>query len=81
MSQETPIHWRNVFDVNKKLHGLMLDEFVQKVMPLTGYKYFLWNERVYKVIRSADSPGQYTCVDTGFTIEDLGRYPSEYLVY
>lgn len=75
---ECPIHWRNVFDAGKKLHGLMLGEFVQKIISLTGYKYFLWNDRVYKVVSTPHGCGY---VDTGKTIDDLGRYPDESFYY
>lgn len=59
---EFTLTWRDVFDC-KAIYG-HIDNIVSK-MSGTGYKYFVWNGRVYQLIANNDYKA------TGYLVEDL----------
>jgi hypothetical protein len=60
-----PVKWSNVLDFRYNWHGSR-DYFFRTVVEPSGYPYFLWNDRVYKVTKNSN-----WYEETEYTIDDL----------
>lgn len=60
------VSWRNVLDYRYNWHGSR-DSFFKTVVVPSGYPYFLWNDRVYKVTKD-----DKWYEETNYTLQDLG---------
>jgi hypothetical protein len=58
--------WKEIIQSSYAKHGTRNQFFIHIVKP-TGYPYFEWNDRIYRVIGWDDYE------DTGLTVEDIER--------
>jgi hypothetical protein len=66
---DTPT-WQSVLNPNYKFHGDIGTFFL--VVTQSGYPYFLWNDRVYKVMKSdRTAMVNRSYVDTGLLVGDI----------
>lgn len=62
------LNWKNVIHGNHQLSFGHIDNFFNQVVVPTGYPYFIWSDRVYKV---EDRYNTIRFTDTGYTVNDI----------
>lgn len=62
--------WKQVLNPNFDWHG-DIDSFFDNCVRKTGYPYFMWNGRIYRVDKSSMFPSTWGYVETEWTQDSV----------